>query len=64
MMKVAYVFSTSGHSASHNLGEMILPQLDSDSHGADVVGMSSSTIITTFFERAIPWASTFREFLR
>lgn len=39
MMKVAYVFSTSGHSARHRLGKMNLPQLDSDSHGADVVGM-------------------------
>ena len=38
-MKVAYVFSTSGHTASYKLGKMILPQLEDRSHGVDVVGM-------------------------
>ncbi len=38
-MKVAYVFSTSGHTASYKLGKMILPQLEERRHGADVVGM-------------------------
>ena len=38
-MKVAYVFSTSGHTASYKLGKMILPQLERDAHGAEVVGM-------------------------
>jgi hypothetical protein len=38
-MKVAYVFSTSGHTASYKLGKMILPQLEEDRHGAEVVGM-------------------------
>ena len=38
-MKVAYVFSTSGHTASHKLGRMILPQLEDGTHGAQVVGM-------------------------
>ena len=38
-MKVAYVFSTSGHTASYKLGRMILPQLEEGVHGADVVGM-------------------------
>ena len=38
-MKVAYVFSTSGHTASYKLGQMILPQLESGKHGAQVVGM-------------------------
>ncbi|MEX2535249.1 MAG: SaoD/DsrE family protein [Trueperaceae bacterium] len=38
-MKVAYVFSTSGHTASYKLGKMILPQLEEDRHGAQVVGM-------------------------
>jgi sulfur relay (sulfurtransferase) complex TusBCD TusD component (DsrE family) len=38
-MKVAYVFSTSGHTASYKLGQMILPQLEQDQHGAEVVGM-------------------------
>ncbi len=38
-MKVAYVFSTSGHTASYKLGKMILPQLEQGIHGADVAGM-------------------------
>lgn len=38
-MKVAYVFSTSGHTASYKLGKMILPQLEENRHGAEVVGM-------------------------
>lgn len=38
-MKVAYVFSTSGHTASYKLGKMILPQLESGTHGVKVVGM-------------------------
>jgi sulfur relay (sulfurtransferase) complex TusBCD TusD component (DsrE family) len=38
-MKVAYVFSTSGHTASYKLGQMILPQLEENRHGAEVVGM-------------------------
>lgn len=38
-MKVAYVFSTSGHTASYKLGKMILPQLETGTHGVEVVGM-------------------------
>ncbi len=38
-MKVAYIFSTSGHTACYKLGKMILPQLEEDTHGAEVVGM-------------------------
>lgn len=38
-MKVAYVFTTSGNTAHYKLGRMILPQLESGEHGADVVGM-------------------------
>ncbi len=38
-MKVAYIFSTQGHSVSFKLGRMILPQLEKDAHGVDVVGM-------------------------
>ena len=38
-MKVAYVFVTSGHTASYKLGQMILPQLEAGTHGAEVVGM-------------------------
>lgn len=38
-MKVAYVFATGGRNASYKLGQMILPQLEENRHGADVVGM-------------------------
>ena len=38
-MKVAYVFSTSGHTVSYKLGKMILPQLEDGTHGVEVVGM-------------------------
>jgi hypothetical protein len=38
-MKVAYVFTTSGHNVDYKLGEMILPQLEEGRHGAEVVGM-------------------------
>ncbi|HEU5369729.1 MAG TPA: SaoD/DsrE family protein [Ktedonobacterales bacterium] len=38
-MKVAYIFSTSGHTVSYKLGKMILPQLEAHAHGAEVVGM-------------------------
>jgi DsrE/DsrF-like family len=38
-MKVAYIFSTSGHTASYKLGQMILPQLEANAHGVEVVGM-------------------------
>ena len=38
-MKVAYVFTTSGHTASYKLGKMILPQLEKGNHGAQVIGM-------------------------
>jgi hypothetical protein len=38
-VKVAYVFSTSGHTASYKLGKMILPQLEEGRHGVQVVGM-------------------------
>lgn len=38
-MKVAYIFSTQGHSVSYKLGRMILPQLEEGRHGPDVVGM-------------------------
>ena len=38
-MKVAYIFSTQGHSVSYKLGKMILPQLEENRHGVEVVGM-------------------------
>jgi hypothetical protein len=56
-MKVAYVFSTSGHTASYKLGKMILPQLEQGTHGVEVVGMFSSTTTTTSCARAIRWVS-------
>jgi hypothetical protein len=38
-MKVAYIFSTSGHTASYKLGKMILPQLEAGNHGVTVIGL-------------------------
>lgn len=38
-MNVAYIFATSGHTASYKLGKMILPQLEAGKHGATVLGM-------------------------
>jgi hypothetical protein len=38
-MKVAYIFTTSGHTVNYKLGQMILPQLEAGTHGVDVVGM-------------------------
>lgn len=38
-MKVAYIFSTQGHTMSYKLGKMILPQLEEGRHGAEVAGM-------------------------
>jgi sulfur relay (sulfurtransferase) complex TusBCD TusD component (DsrE family) len=38
-VQVAYVFATGGRNASYKIGEMILPQLEEDRHGAEVVGM-------------------------
>ncbi|MCC7418469.1 MAG: sulfur reduction protein DsrE [Acidobacteria bacterium] len=38
-MKVAYIFSSQRHTVSYVLGRMILPQLEENRHGADVVGM-------------------------
>ena len=38
-MKVAYIFSSQGHTVSYKLGKMILPQLEEVRHGAEVVGM-------------------------
>lgn len=32
-VRVAYVFATSGHTASYKLGQMILPQLEAGHHG-------------------------------
>ena len=37
-MKVAYIFAHP-RAASYKLGQMILPQLEADTHGVEVVGM-------------------------
>lgn len=39
IMRVAYIFSTTGHTVSYKLQQMILPQLEAGEHGADVAGM-------------------------
>ena len=39
IMKVAYVFSSSGQTVDYILGDMILPQLEHGDHGVDVAGM-------------------------
>jgi sulfur relay (sulfurtransferase) complex TusBCD TusD component (DsrE family) len=39
IVKVAYLFTNSGHTASYKLGKMILPQLEAGTHGAQVLGM-------------------------
>ncbi|TFH87158.1 sulfur reduction protein DsrE [Billgrantia azerbaijanica] len=38
-MKVAYLFATQRHNVSYVLARMILPQLEENRHGAEVVGM-------------------------
>jgi sulfur relay (sulfurtransferase) complex TusBCD TusD component (DsrE family) len=38
-VKVAYLFTNSGHTVSYKLGKMILPQLEEGRHGVEVVGM-------------------------
>lgn len=38
-MKVAYIFATQRHTVSYVLGRMILPQLEDQRHGVEVVGM-------------------------
>ena len=40
MMKIAYVFKTS-MASTFQLGSMILPQLENNTHMVDVVGMFS-----------------------
>jgi len=38
-VKVAYVFATAARNPSYKIAQMILPQLEEDRHGAEVVGM-------------------------
>ena len=56
-MKVAYVFSTSGDTASYKLGKMILPQVEQGTHGVEVVGMFFSDDNTYLLRAGDPWAS-------
>jgi sulfur relay (sulfurtransferase) complex TusBCD TusD component (DsrE family) len=37
-LKVAYILNTP-NAATYKIGDMVLPQLESDSHGADVLGI-------------------------
>lgn len=53
-MKVADIFSTPGHTASHKLGKMILPQLEAGKHGAEVVGMFFFDDNTFLLQRGNP----------
>ena len=53
-MKVAYLFSTSGHTASYKLGKMILPQLEAGRHGVEVVGMFFFDDNTFLLQRGNP----------
>jgi len=56
-MKVAYIFTSQGHTVSYKLGQMILPQLETDGHGVDVAGMFFLKTTIMFWLRAIHWAS-------
>jgi hypothetical protein len=56
-MKVAYIFTTSGHTASYKLGQMILPQLEANGHGAEFVAMMFFDDNTFLLRRAIRRAS-------
>jgi hypothetical protein len=46
-MKVAYIFATQRHNISYVLAKMILPQLEENRHGAEVVGMFFFETTTT-----------------
>jgi hypothetical protein len=59
-MKVAYIFSSQGHTVSYKLGKMILPQLEEQAHGSEVVGMFFSKTITTCWSKATRWANVWR----
>ena len=54
-MKVAYIFSTQGHTVSYKLGKMILPQLEEDAHGVEAgtelrnAGLAMLRILQTAF---------------
>ena len=37
ILKATFVFSASRHTARHKLGKMVLPQMEEDCHGVEVV---------------------------
>ena len=53
-MKVAYVLNTP-NAANYKVGEMILPQLESDSHGVDVVGIFFFDDNTMLLQKAVSY---------
>lgn len=63
-MKVAYLFSTSGHTASYKLGKMILPQLEAGRHGVDVLGMFFFDDNTFLLQRGNPVGERLGEIAR
>lgn len=52
-MRVAYVFATP-RSASYKLGQMIIPQLEAGTHGAEVAGMFFFDDNTLILQRGNP----------
>ena len=51
-MKVAYILN-SPNAANYKVGEMILPQLESDSHGVEELVFSFLMTILCFFKKEI-----------
>ena len=51
-MKVAYVLN-SPNAANYKVGEMILPQLEADSHGVDVVGIFFLMTTQCYYKKVI-----------
>jgi hypothetical protein len=62
-MKVAYIFSSQGHTVSYKLGKMILPQLEEQSHSPEVVGIFFSKTTTTYWSRATRQVNDWRKWL-
>ena len=56
-MKVAYVFIMP-RSASYELAQMILPQLEAGTHGVDVVGVFVFDDNTFVLRKGDPWGAS------
>ena len=56
-MKVAYIFSSQGHTVSYKLGKMILPQLEEQAHGPEVAGMFFFEDNNYVLVKGDPWAN-------